>query len=168
VLRALRQAHPYEEPAYDVLELAPLPGDRGLGRVGDLTQPLSLAELTRAVAAALPSTAGGVRAAGDPDQLIRRLAVCGGSGGELAGAAAAAGAQALLTADLRHHVASESTADHTLALIDAPHWATEHPWLQQVARVIAHAFGDTAVGTTVETKVSTLVTDPWTVHASAP
>jgi hypothetical protein len=48
-------------------------------------------------------------------------------------------------------------ADGGPALVDAAHWATEWPWLQAAARLLA---------TTVETSVSTLVTDPWTVHAS--
>jgi dinuclear metal center YbgI/SA1388 family protein len=160
VLRAMRAAHPYEEPAYDVLELAALPGDRGLGRVGDLVEPLPLNELRRRLSKSLPATAGGIRSAGDRFQVITRMAVCGGSGGELAGAAAAAGAQAFLTADLRHHTASEALADHGIALIDVAHWATEQPWLAHAARVITDAFG-----TTVEAKVSTLVTDPWTYRA---
>ncbi|MDX6224137.1 MAG: hypothetical protein QOJ92_3024 [Frankiales bacterium] len=160
VLRAMRTAHPYEEPAFDVLELAALPGDRGLGRVGDLVEPLPLNELRRRLSKSLPATAGGIRSAGDRFQVITRMAVCGGSGGELAGAAAAAGAQAFLTADLRHHTASEALADHGIALIDVAHWATEQPWLAHAARVITDAFG-----TTVEAKVSTLVTDPWTYRA---
>ncbi len=42
VLRALLTTHPYEEPAYDLLELATVPGPRGLGRVGELPEPLPL------------------------------------------------------------------------------------------------------------------------------
>ncbi len=59
VLAALRAAHPYEEPAFDVLELAELPGSRGLGRVGDLPVPQTLREFTERVAAALPATEWG-------------------------------------------------------------------------------------------------------------
>src|SRR5205807_1468811 len=92
VERALLAAHPYDQPAYDVYELAALPGERGLGRVGELASPVSLAEFTAHVARALPATAAGVRAAGDPERAVRRIAVCGGSGGDLAAAAAAAGA----------------------------------------------------------------------------
>ena len=162
VLRAMRAAHPYEEPAFDVFELAELPADRGLGRVGELAEPAPLGALVLRIAEALPATAWGVRAAGDPELMVSRLAVCGGSGGELAGAAAAAGAQALLTADQRHHTTAEARAEHGVALIDAAHWATEQPWLHQAARVIQEA-----CGTTVDTKVSALVTDPWTLHAAA-
>jgi dinuclear metal center YbgI/SA1388 family protein len=158
VVRALLAAHPYEEPAYDVLELATVLGRRGLGRVGRLPQPLSLADLTRRVAGALPATAWGVRAAGDPRQVIETLAVCGGAGDDLLAAAADA-ADAYLTSDLRHHPASESPPG--LALLDAAHWATEWPWL-------ADAAGRLAAATGVDTVVSTLVTDPWTVHEPSP
>jgi len=156
VLRAMLAAHPYEEPAYDVFELATVLGGRGLGRVGRLPSPTPLAELTEQVAAALPRTAWGVRAAGDPATVVETLAVSGGSGDSLLEQAARSGAQAFLTADLRHHPASE--APEGLALLDAAHWATEWPWLADAARRLAGA-------TRVEPTVSELVTDPWTVHA---
>ena len=155
VLRTLLTTHPYEEPAYGLTELVGVPGPRWLGRVGELPEPMPLGELTERAAAVLPATAWGVRAAGDPAQVVRTLAVCGGSGDSLLRAAAGC-ADAYLTADLRHHPASE--APEGLALIDAAHWATEWPWMVDAARRLRSA-------TTVETVVSTLVTDPWT-HAS--
>ncbi len=158
VLAALRAAHPYEQPAYDVVELAAVPGHRGLGRVGSLPAPMRLGAVTSLAADVLPATAWGVRASGDPDRLVRTVAVCGGSGDGLLDAAGAA-ADAYLTADLRHHPASE--APKGLALLDAAHWATEWPWLADVARQVAAA-------TTVDTAVSTRVTDPWTHSARSP
>ena len=106
VVRAMLAAHPYEQPAYDVLELASVLGSRGLGRVGRLPEPLTLADLTRRVAAVLPATAWGVRVAGDPLQVVEALAVCGGAGDSLLSEAACA--DAFLTSDLRHHPASEA------------------------------------------------------------
>jgi dinuclear metal center YbgI/SA1388 family protein len=159
VLRALLDVHPYEEPAWDVLELAVMPGDRGLGRVGELASPMTLEAFTSLVAATLPTTAWGVRAAGDPGRVVRTVAVCGGSGGDLADTAARAGADVLLTSDLKHHHTSETVEDGGVALVDAAHWATEWPWLPVAAAALA---------TTVETSVSTTVTDPWTVHAPPP
>lgn len=53
---------------------------RGLGRIGELDEPVTLREFTRRVAAGLPPTAWGVRAAGDPDRPVRTVAVCGGAG----------------------------------------------------------------------------------------
>ena len=69
----------------------------------------------------------------------------------------------LLTADLRHHPASELYDDTGVALVDAAHWATEWPWLADAAARLREGLG--AAGITVETSVSSRVTDPWTLHA---
>jgi len=80
VVAALRGAHPYEEPAFDVVELVP-PDEAGtgLGRVGRLVAPMSLTAFAEHVASRLPATAAGVRAGGDPQRVINIVAVCGGA-----------------------------------------------------------------------------------------
>lgn len=164
VVAALRAAHPYEEPAFDLLELADIPGSQGLGRVGELPRAETLAAFAERAALALPATAWGVRAAGDPDRRIRNVAVCGGAGDSALDAATAAGADVYLTADLRHHPASEHLLAGSLpgrptpALVDVAHWASEHPWCAQAASVISQAFGST-----VEACVSWRRTDPWSL-----
>jgi hypothetical protein len=168
VVAALRAAHPYEEPAFDVFEEAVLPSSRGLGRIGTLAGPEPLRMFADRVAAALPATSGGVRAAGDPERPVRRVAVCGGAGDSALGAATAAGVDAYVTADLRHHPASE----HLLAarakaappaLVDVAHWASEWPWCAQAADVVRAALESAAAGGSVEVRVSTRRTDPWTI-----
>ena len=166
VLAALRTAHPYEEPAFDLLQAAPLTSPRGTGRVGRLPEPLTLAEFTALAAARLPATAWGVRAAGDPAKVVRTVAVCGGSGGSLAEDARRAGADAFLTADLKHHPVVEAVTERGgdgMALLDAAHWATEAPWLDVLAAALRQRFG-----TTVDVRVSQQVTDPWTLHVPSP
>jgi dinuclear metal center YbgI/SA1388 family protein len=165
VIRALVAAHPYEEPAYDVYELASQPGSTGIGRVGRLGEPVRLSSFVDQVVRALPPTAAGVRAAGDPDARIETVAVCGGAGDSLFGAVRSAGVDAYVTADLRHHPASEAREASQLALVDVAHWASEWPWLAQAEDRLVAAL--TAEGTTVETRVSTTPTDPWTLHATA-
>ncbi|WP_459545053.1 Nif3-like dinuclear metal center hexameric protein [Nocardia sp. X0981] len=157
ILAALRAAHPYEEPAYHVTERAPLPGNIGLGRIGTLPEPLTLREFTARAAAALPATTWGVRAAGDPERVLRTVAVCGGAGDSLLDTAIRSGADAYLTADLRHHPADEHLRRSGPALIDAAHWATEFPWCAQAAEVVRRGLPE------LETRVSTVRTDPWTV-----
>ena len=130
------------------------------GRVGRLDPPVPLRSLADEVARRLPATAVGVRAAGDPDRLIRTLAVVGGAGDAFLTDAAAAGVDAYLTADLRHHPASEHIDAGGPALLDAPHWATERPWLDALAEELRADLGVTVV-------VSDVVTDAWTVHAPA-
>ncbi|HVV74778.1 MAG TPA: Nif3-like dinuclear metal center hexameric protein [Mycobacteriales bacterium] len=163
VIRALLAVHPYEEPAYDVTELAAVPSGLGLGRVGELAASTTLGAFTAAVAAALPVTAWGVRAAGAANRPVRTVAACGGSGGSLAAAAARLGADVLVTSDLKHHSTSEAVADLDIGLVDAAHWATEAPWLDDAAALLTSDAN--AAGTTVVTTVSRIVTDPWTTHS---
>ena len=163
VVTAMRAAHPYEEPAFDLVSHTRLEGSRGIGRIGTLPEPLTLAEVADMVARTLPATTSGVRAAGDPEQRIRRFAVLGGSGSSIIQSAREAGADVLLTADLKHHNAVEAVTQRVtaapMALIDAAHWATEVPWLHLVAGRLRREFGDT-----VEVIVSDVVTDPWALH----
>lgn len=133
---------------------------RGFGRIGVLPAPLSLQELTDRAARLLPATESGVRAAGPAATPVSTVAVCGGAGDEFLADAVAAGVDAYLTADLRHHPASEHLADGGPALIDAAHWATERPWLDTVAVRLTAELG-------VQTVVSELNTDPWRYHAGS-
>jgi dinuclear metal center YbgI/SA1388 family protein len=154
-LRDLRPLVPAQGAA------ATAPGT-GVGRIGNLPRPMNLAELVGHVAHRLPATASGVRAAGAPDALVRTLAVCGGAGDSFLGAATAAGVDAYLTADLRHHAASEHLAGGGPALLDAAHWATERPWLDVLAAELSVALP------TLKIVVSDVVTDAWTVHEPSP
>jgi dinuclear metal center YbgI/SA1388 family protein len=166
VIAALREAHPYEEPAFDVIALADVPSGRGGGRVGDLAEPMTLADFADLVAATLPSVAQGVRVAGDPRRSVRRVAVCGGSGDSMLAAATASGADVYVTSDLRHHRASEHLEAGGCALIEVAHWAAEWMWLPQAARLLEQDAA--AAGFSVGTTVSTTVTDPWTFHVGRP
>ncbi|MER7914922.1 MULTISPECIES: Nif3-like dinuclear metal center hexameric protein [unclassified Streptomyces] len=140
-------------------------GRRGLGRVCELDHPLTLRELAARAAERLPATAQGIRVAGDPDTVVRTLVVSGGSGDSLFEQVRAAGADAFLTADLRHHPASEAVAQSPLALLDAAHWATEWPWCEQAAGQLDEI--SDRHGWDLRVHVSTTVTDPWTAHAAS-
>jgi len=140
--------------------LEPAPGrpGAGLGRVGDLPRSMSLREFAALAAEVLPLTAGGVRVAGDLDRTVRRVAVCGGSGGSLLPAAVSAGADVLLTSDLKHHPASDALEVDGPALCDVAHFATEWPWLPVAAQALSDDLGGE-----VEVAVSGLRTDPWSL-----
>ena len=172
VVEALRAAHPYEEPAFDLVEVAdpgaPRTGSvpaatRGHGRVGRLTTATTLRDLARQVAESLPATATGVRVAGDPDRPVATVAVGAGSGESLLEQVRRSGADAYVTSDLKHHRASEFLEEGGPALLDVAHWAAEWLWLPLVEDKVAR--GVAAAGDTVDTRVSTLVTDPWTARA---
>ncbi|MFJ6988686.1 MULTISPECIES: Nif3-like dinuclear metal center hexameric protein [unclassified Streptomyces] len=140
-------------------------GRRGLGRICEPDRPLTVRELAARAAQRLPATAQGIRLAGDPDAAVRTVAVSGGSGDSLFAPVRAAGVDAFLTADLRHHPASEFLADraHTgrpLALLDAAHWATEWPWCRLAAAQLDEI--SDRHGWDLRVHVSKTVTDPWT------
>ena len=163
VVEALRAAHSYEEPAFDVFELAALPSERGGGRIGALAQPLSLREFASVVAKALPPTEHGVRVSGDPEQIVESVAVVGGAGDSEFERVRAAGVDAYVTADLRHHPATEARAyDEAPALVDVAHWASEWPWLADAERLLTAALAEQ--GSSVDTHISTLCTDAWTLR----
>ena len=162
VLAALRAAHPYEEPAFDIIALAAVPGDVGIGRVGALERPESLAAFVSRVRDALPATSWGVRASGESDAVVSRVAVCGGAGDSLLGAVDAADVQVYVTADLRHHPADEHRRASGVALVDVAHWASEFPWCAQAAGILRDHFGD-ALGV----HVCPVRTDPWNIESEA-
>ena len=130
------------------------------GRVGRLDPPRSLGDLAVDVERLLPRTAVGVRAAGPADLLVQTLAVAGGSGDSFLADVVAAKVDAYLTSDLSHHKSSEHLEDGGPALLDAPHWATERPWLDMLADELRADLG-------LHVVVSDVVTDVWTRHAPA-
>jgi len=132
----------------------------GIGRVGRLAEPTTLGQLARRLAELLPSTASGVRAAGDYGQAIETVALCGGAGDSLLGHASVLASDVYITADLRHHPASESREQASAAgtgpaLIDVSHWASEWLWLETAAEQLRGALPG------VRVTVSDLRTDPW-------
>jgi len=148
--------------ALGMRDLSPIrstPGDAGTGtgtgRVGTIDE-MSLDQLAALVAEVLPTTTHGVRVAGERDRPVRRVAVCGGSGDFLLDELVDSDVDVFVTSDLRHHPAAEFLEKQGPALVDVPHWAAEWTWLPVVRARLRAALGDT-----VESRVSEIVTDPW-------
>ena len=160
IVEKLREVHPYEEPAFDVVQMADtsdLDTATGLGRVGELPEPMTLREFTQQVANALPETAWGVRAAGDPDQIVQKVAVSSGSGDSFLADVAKLGVDVYVTSDLRHHPVDEHLRAGGPAVIDTAHWASEFPWTEQAESIVAPL--------SVDTEILHIRTDPWTISA---
>ena len=163
VRAAMWDAHPYEEVAYSVTASVPRPAGRGSGRIGQLPESMSLGDFAAHVTDRLPAHGSATRVAGDLEREVSTVALCGGSGDFLLVVADASGADVYVTSDLRHHPVSEhAERPGGCAVVDVPHWAAEWTWLPVAAREVAARCGDT-----VETRVSTIVTDPWT-HVVVP
>lgn len=136
--------------------------EEGLGRIGTLPHGTTLGEFAATVFSTLPSVAGGVRVAGDRDAFIRRVALCGGAGDSLLEASRRAEADVFITADLRHHPASEAreaVGEQRPYLIDVSHFASEWMWLPAAAHALDRALADR--GYDIEVAVSGINTDPW-------
>ncbi|NIR38807.1 MAG: Nif3-like dinuclear metal center hexameric protein, partial [Actinobacteria bacterium] len=131
VVAALVAAHPYEEPVYDVIARR---GEAGfVGRVGT---PKGL-DTVDALAETVSSELGGVvRVAGDGP--VGTVAVVPGSGADFMRAARRAGADVIVTGDVRHHAAREAV-ESGLAVIDPGHIATERPGVRRLYAAVARA-----------------------------
>jgi putative NIF3 family GTP cyclohydrolase 1 type 2 len=132
------------------------PGARPLGRVGDLPEGLKLRDLARRLGDGLP--APGVRFTGTGDRAVRRVAVLGGSGTSAVPEALAAGADVLVTGDVRHHAALDAL-ELGLALIDAGHHATESAAMPVFAARVAEAAAQQ--GLSARVALSEVNTTPW-------
>lgn len=136
--------------------------EEGIGRVGQLADVMSLGDFAARVFGILPSVAGGVRVSGDKDGLVRRIAVCGGAGDSLFNEVRASNADVFVTADLRHHPASEAreaAVNGRPYLIDVSHFASEWLWLPAAASALGNVLADQ--GHDVEIQVSSTNSDPW-------
>lgn len=161
IIDALRETHPFEEPAFDILSMEDDsdPGTAtGLGRIGELPEPMRLGDFVQQVADALPETEWGVRAVGDPEQLVQKVAVSSGSGDSFLDTVTGLGVDVYVTSDLRHHPVDEYRRAGGPAVIDTAHWASEFPWTGQAAEIVS-----TDTGVAVE--IINLRTDPWTISA---
>lgn len=161
VAQALADAVGLREQAFlePLGERAP---DCGYGRIGTLPSPTTLRDFAEVVARALPAGPTGLLVGGALDRTVTKVAVSGGSGDSFLRLAAARGVDAYVTADLRHHPASEHLEEGGPALICGSHWATEWPWLPVLARRLAEQAQNE--GTSLQIEVSSLVTEPWTLH----
>ncbi|MDN5732049.1 MAG: Nif3-like dinuclear metal center hexameric protein [Yaniella sp.] len=138
--------------------------EEGIGRVGTLPAGMRLEEFATRVYGALPAVAGGVRVAGDPNGIVSKVAITGGAGDSLFDHVRQHEADVYITADLRHHPASEAReqamaeADRPY-LIDVSHFASEWLWLPAGANALERALADE--GFTITSAVSAINTDPW-------
>jgi dinuclear metal center YbgI/SA1388 family protein len=142
VLAAMRSAHSYEEPAFDVYPLKSLPGPGGEGRVGELTAALPLKELAATVKRDL--AAGAVQVVGDGERMVKRIAIACGAAGEFLGDAVKTKADVFLTGEMRFHDYLSAEAQG-IALVLPGHYATERPAVEELAGQLAKEFPELTV-----------------------
>src|SRR5262249_37908607 len=142
VVAAMRQAHSYEEPAFDVYPLRPTASKLGDGRIGSLPQATPPRDAARRVREG--TARGPVQVVGDMARPVRRVAIVCGAGGELLGDALRAKADVFLTGELRFHDYLAAQAQG-LALLLPGHYATERFAVEELARRLQQQWPDLGV-----------------------
>jgi dinuclear metal center YbgI/SA1388 family protein len=142
VTAAMRKAHSYEEPAFDVYPLHPSASPLGQGRIGELNQPVSLAKLAAAVKSVLGT--GTVQMIGDAPRSVQRVAVACGSAGEMLSDAARAKVDVFLTGEMRFHDQLDAQARGVAVLLPG-HYATERFGVEELAERLGREFADIRV-----------------------
>lgn len=146
VLTVLYAAHPYEEPAYDLVPLLNTNPEIGLGLLGDIEKPLTLKQFAKQVRIALGIRH--LRFSGDPKKKVQRVAVMGGAGGGEVGKIPA-DVDVFVTGDVKYHNALDAV-ESGLAVIDAGHWGTEKGIVPVMAKFLSTEFKGLAVKTYIE------------------
>lgn len=131
VIAAMKKAHPYEMPAFDVFQQCNLQGKMGLGRIGKLTKPMRIAVLIKKIKAATGAKAVGI--VGPPKRLVKKAAVCAGSCGKIIDKVIAANADLYLTGELKHHQAL-AAQEAGLTCICLSHTVSERFILKKFAK----------------------------------
>ncbi|HOI55121.1 MAG TPA: Nif3-like dinuclear metal center hexameric protein [Phycisphaerae bacterium] len=142
VAAAVRAAHSYETPALDLYPLDVAAEGAGLGRAGKLVKAVALKTFVDRVRRALGAKT--VEVVGSLKGNLERAAVLGGAGGDYWPQALAAGAQVLVTGEMKHHERL-AAVDAGMVAIVAGHYATEHPAVAGLAKLLRAALPDVKV-----------------------
>ena len=121
--------------------------DIGFGRIGRLAEPLSRKAFIERLCAFFNLPA--LRVAGQIPEEVNTVAVCGGSGSDLAEVAFAGGAQVYVTGEVKHSTARWAEASG-FSIIDAGHFATENPVVESLVKRIADVFTEQGVNVPVQ------------------
>ena len=156
--KALKNEGMLKEGSFQVIDLASTSQNFGMGVLGEYPDKgIGKNEFLHLVSKALNVKA--IRYSGDVDR-IKSVAVCGGSGVFLKNKAISAGAQALVTADIKYH--DYFTEADDFLLLDVGHYESEFPVAEALKNELSEAFEELTVS------VTRTVTNPMQVYVSEP
>ena len=141
VVAAMRKAHSYEEPAFDVYPLKPNSGG-GEGRIGELAAPMKLGELAERVKREL--SAASVQVVGDLSRMVRKVAIACGAAGEYLVDSIRSNADVFLTGEMCFHDALRAR-EAGVSVILTGHYASERPAVEEMAAKLASQWPATVV-----------------------
>ncbi|MGC8750041.1 Nif3-like dinuclear metal center hexameric protein [Hydrotalea sp.] len=141
IIKALINAHPYEEAAYDIIALQNEFPQVGSGIIGHLPEPKEAAKFLSALKALVGVAV--IKHSPILEKPVQKIAICGGAGSFLINQAIHAGADIFITADLKYHEFFE--ANNHLILADIGHWESEQFTIDLLAEVLQTKFPTFAV-----------------------
>ena len=134
VIKAMLKVHPYEEVAYDLYPLENAGAVMSLGRIGQLPETVAVEDFAQKVKQVLPGDT--VRLVCGGRRMVRKIALCSGSGAEFIAKAAYMGADVYVTGDVKYHDAQKAE-QLGIHVIDAGHFGTEMPIVRILAEKLA-------------------------------
>ncbi len=132
VIEAMKKAHPYEEPAYDVFGHCQM-GKFGLGRMGTLQNPANIEQILQNIKKVTKASAAGL--IGPADRIVKKAAVCAGSCGKIINNVINANCDLYLTGELKHHHAL-AAQEANLTCICLSHSVSERFALKKIAKTL--------------------------------
>jgi dinuclear metal center YbgI/SA1388 family protein len=138
VINSMKKVHPYDEVAYDIFPLQNFNINYGIGAIGELKESMNINDFLSFVSTKLNTST--LRHTKSKKNQINTVAVCGGSCGELVDEAISQNADAFITADLKYHTFQD--AENEILLIDAGHYETEIPVLDEVKSRLEQFLGE--------------------------
>ncbi|MEO8117208.1 MAG: Nif3-like dinuclear metal center hexameric protein [Bacteroidota bacterium] len=148
MLETLKENHPYEEVAYEIIRLENTSNSMGSGILGDLPQALPENDLLNLIKKTLGLNV--IKHTKFLQKPIEKIAICGGAGSFLIKEAIAAGAGLFLTSDIKYHEFFD--ADGKIVVADAGHWETEQFTIDLLFDILRQKFPNFAV---LKTKMRT-------------
>ena len=141
VFGAMIAAHPYEEVAYDIMALENRNGEVGSGLTGELASPLSEKEFLGLLKSRFNLSM--VRHTSLTGKMVKKVALCGGAGSFLIGAAIAAGADFYISSDIKYHEFFD--ANGRLVIADIGHYESEQFTIDLLFDILSEKFPNFAV-----------------------
>lgn len=142
VVKAMRKAHPYEMPAFDIIKLYDVEDKIGLGRIGLLEKPVQLSTILRKIKASTGAKAAGI--IGPKKRLVKKAAVCAGACSKLIMKVIAEKCDLYLTGEIKHHQAL-AAQEAGVTVVCLSHSVSERFILKKVAKELQKSLKDVKI-----------------------
>lgn len=150
LLKALFNAHPYEEVAYDLIPLSKTHNRIGAGLVGELPEESNEMDFLKYLKTVMK--ADSLRYTALRDKKVKKISICGGSGSFLLGDAIKSGADVFVTADFKYHQFFD--AENRIIIADIGHYESEQFTVELFYEILKKKFSTFAL------LISTINTNP--------